>query len=1439
MKKKEKRICSLILSSVMIIGLLWAVPGDGNAAASIADEGAGKKKITINDTVIWGNSTEIELDNDGGTLKDKTKLDVIDVNPDSFLGIGDSTEVAYVGNEGTEVKVYEGGSVVVGDSSTLECKSYSGELKNNGTLTCNSFSGSVKNHGEINCLGSFNGSIYNGDVEVPEAVFRAGSFTSSGENLIYNYGTMTIDGTFDASGCTETFINESAIYANSIIIGKVTDSDSSEYNVSESIDLGDGVKGMVKAAPTTIIKANSNKKFDLYINGVQVSSEKVGFDSSNGGECYAYEFLPPVDPESYNFDKDEDGNYLTFTGSGDDEIHSGYGDEKVYVKNTINLSAQSGYKVKFGDGEFSDHVTIDKDTYENNIKDTESEFKIYSESDYRIGPVKAIQANSNINNIVFDNELPKITASFVADGKTINSSSDEIEAQELTVTITANDTNLNPEVAYKIGEDSKEEIKELKTDGSSYKETFTINAEPGKPKDCKFSVSDKSGNTSSVNFKLVFAKKEYSATVSMNDYIMYGESLTPTTNYLGGTWNGADPYYEYSSDGGKSFSATEPKTTGDYMVRAVLTGSDSFYDFTTDAVSFEIKRLDIKDFRFTVAPLTLENGEVDNSKYEFIWSDLPEWIITGGEQEKIVVEFKKEKDGDAAYTKEYPSTPGTYVARVTLPQTPKYNSVSGVSDPFEISKTKLTMVSLNGVDDIEAGGKFTPHLSRDSTFDGKITYKYKLANETEYGDTEIEEGALISDAGEYTAKAFLNESNIYEDAESNEVSFKVTKKNITLELSAADVFVGETVSPKIVSPITFDPELDVDIQYVYKGKGEGETAYTSEVPVKIGDYTVKAILTGSKRYNDTSATASFTIKKIDENTAIVEVPDTVVGTDYEPVLTTMSDGKSSAKFEYKLANADDSAYSETKPTEPGKYVIRATVPATDKYEEQVCTDEFTISEVENPDQEENKEEDKQEEKSEDNLMTAIASVEVPNVYVGVTYDPILTTDSDGKDKTVFEYKSADDEESEFSSDKPDKAGKYIVRATVPETATYHEVTCESTFTISKITSKESTVKIIDTYVGAKIIPLLISDSDGKADAVFEYKKDSDKESEYSKTEPSKAGKYSVRATIPETDKYLKVVCESTFTIEKKTPTATVKLDDQIAGTKDYKPALSTDSDGKSKAHFEYKSKDATDDDYSDKKPTIAGDYVVRATIPETDRYKKATCETEFSLIYLKDDSITYKVTGESGKNGFYVSDVYLVAPNGYEISASRDGIYSKRIKYSTDIKKVYLRRKSDGAQAEEIVINNEIKVDKDSPKLVKVVDENNEIVELSGSNDLYADKLTLSFEDEHIISIKVNGQFDAPNDKNITVTLDAEGGEKFYEIVVEDLAGNKYSSSITLNAAWMKDNTLPSGLKVKLKSGNGYTLKSGSWKVDGDATVYSGGRTVYVNSDGDYTFVEQ
>lgn len=1101
MEKRKKRFWSMMLSLVMMVGLLWAVPGN---AAVVADDTTGETGVWTfsgytDDTAsgLTKIGDDYYINDDSGNQCNIKSLNALITNGSPIYMSGGYTTF---GNSNMTINANNGRIEVYSDK-TLICGTAKGEIENNGNFTCSKFEGNLLNAGTVTCTSFNNGNLSN------DGSFTCDSFTGK----LSNGGSFTVNNYFEST------------YTEDATIGTV-----------------------VAGGPTTKIKS-SRGEFELKFGTKSVEL------SGPIEETQAWKLMNPDSA----FEPSVTISGKTYTSGS-----------STYVKDSLTLEVPSGCNIGLDkDSCNSTTLTIDESTYKEIIKDSDKKLVVLNTTNYSYNYVNF---NDNFSNIVFDSDAPEISATFVADGKTITkpNENDKIEAKELSVTLTAKDPILST-IKYSEGDS-------IPAPGSPCTVPLDFKADKDNtddnPKDCWYQVFDGLENFDSLGFKLVYAKDDFSADLSMSDVYYYGTPLRPTISNPSDTWVGNDHYFEYSSDGGNTFSTTEPKTAGNYKARAVFTGSKSFNDFTTDAVSFEIKRYDIKDFEVTVASKTLEDGEEDDNSYELGYNEPDDWRKFGGDDSKIKVEYKK-TDGDGSYSEEPPSKSGTYVVKVTLQETDKYNSVSAESEPFEISKAKLSQFTLNKVDDIEVGAAFKPNLSVDSAYDGNITYKYKLATETDYGDTEIEEGAVITDSGEYTAKAIAKGSDLYEAAESNEVSFKVTKKNITIEVSAADVIVGETVSPVIVSPTSFDPELDVDIQYVYKGKGEGETAYTSEIPVNPGDYTVKAIISGSKRYEDTSATTSFTISKMDDSTAKVEVPDTVVGTEYEPVLTTMSDGKSSAKFEYKLADADDSTYSETKPTEPGKYVIRVTVPATDKYAEQICTDEFTISEAETPDKEENKEEEQkeeeQEEKPEDNLLTAKASVEVPDVYVGVTYDPILTTDSDGKDKAVFEYKSADDKDGEYSFDKPVKAGKYIVRATVPETDKYHEVRCEATFTISKITAKDSSVKISDIYVGTKIAPILISDSDGKAKAVFEYKKADDKDSAYSKTEPTKAGKYSVRATIPETDKYLKVVCESTFIILKITPEASVKLSDQYAGTKEYKPVLSTDSDGKSKAYFEY------------------------------------------------------------------------------------------------------------------------------------------------------------------------------------------------------------------------------------------------------------------------------
>ena len=146
----------------------------------------------------------------------------------------------------------------------------------------------------------------------------------------------------------------------------------------------------------------------------------------------------------------------------------------------------------------------------------------------------------------------------------------------------------------------------------------------------------------------------------------------------------------------------------------------------------------------------------------------------------------------------------------------------------------------------------------------------------------------------------------------------------------------------------------------------------------------------------------------------------------------------------------------------------------------------------------------------------------------------------------------------------------MVRATIPETDTYLEITCEDSFEIKKISTATVTVTVPDSYVGDTYEPSVTTESDGKALTTYEYKVKGTADISYGSTKPTAAGSYTVRANVPETDTYLSVFGTADFTISRKTPsTATVSVADiDVGGT--VTPVVTTDSDGKALATFEYK-----------------------------------------------------------------------------------------------------------------------------------------------------------------------------------------------------------------------------------------------------------------------------
>ncbi len=626
-------------------------------------------------------------------------------------------------------------------------------------------------------------------------------------------------------------------------------------------------------------------------------------------------------------------------------------------------------------------------------------------------------------------------------------------------------------------------------------------------------------------------------------------------------------------------------------------------------------------------------------------------------------------------------------------------------------------------------------------------------------------------------------------------------------VSVSDVYVGTEIEPVLTT------DSDGRSGAVFKYKSSSDTEYTSEKPTAAGTYNVLAVIPETDIYKEGSCESDFRIMKKTPSVAEIIVPDSVIGKEYEAVLTTDSDGKNQAVIEYRKETEDDSAFVTEKPKASGKYIVRATIPETDTFEMVQCTSTFTINK----------------------RSTGENKVEVPDTIIGTDYIPVLTTISDGKDKAVFEYKKESEDDSKYVTEKPTKAGKYMVRATVPATDYYDKIVCTATFTISKKTASILKVEVGKIYAGQDYEPVLTTDSDGKDKASFVYKDRSKSGDNYIKDKPKAAGNYTVKAIIPATDTYEAASCTVDYRIYKNEVSAKISIDDVIAGTA-YEPKLNTLSDGAKKAVFEYKLKKAPEEAYTKTQPKTVGEYVVRAKIPETAKYEPITCKAEFRIVYLDTPDEPYTLTGTKGKNDYYVSDVYLKAASGYSISKNLMGTYMSLLGFNNDISNVFLMRNKDGALTSSVPVTEKVKIDKNVPVFMDVKSPLGDIASLTKGGVVYSDQMVVRVIDEHLAGIKMNGVMISPEDSNADIVLDSENGIKYIQMIAEDEAGNENRLEFTLKAEWLKEKKIPAGKLIPLEAEEEYFLESGNWTMDGDPTVYDGGGSVYVDNNGSFTF---
>lgn len=125
---------------------------------------------------------------------------------------------------------------------------------------------------------------------------------------------------------------------------------------------------------------------------------------------------------------------------------------------------------------------------------------------------------------------------------------------------------------------------------------------------------------------------------------------------------------------------------------------------------------------------------------------------------------------------------------------------------------------------------------------------------------------------------------------------------------------------------------------------------------------------------------------------------------------------------------------------------------------------------------------------------------------------------------------------------------------------------------------------------------------------------------------------------------------------------------------------------------------------------------------------------------------------------------------------------------------------------------------------------------ISGVTDgnKYYGKTTFTVRDTYLDTVTIDGK--NVQLQNGTYAIEPDNG--LHKITATDLAGNKVSCEVSVYETWVRDGIKKTGVYT-LKKGTAYKLGKGKWKVVGDDTVYRGGMTIYVPTDGDYDFRKQ
>ncbi len=437
------------------------------------------------------------------------------------------------------------------------------------------------------------------------------------------------------------------------------------------------------------------------------------------------------------------------------------------------------------------------------------------------------------------------------------------------------------------------------------------------------------------------------------------------------------------------------------------------------------------DGRITVSyefPATIKQGtgtlSIENSRFGEDYAVQPE--SDTNDATIFTAEYKVKDASDDTYTDVKPTAVGDYTARVTMPANAEYSQVVLTAD-FSILKADGAVTF--SIDNIKYGGTLVPQIASETNDEESAVIEYKIAAAVEDAYSTVVPTAV----GSYMARVTLPTNESYEETQAT-ASFSILKAEGTATFSIADINYGGTLVPQIASETNDEESAVIE----YKIAAAVEDAYSTVVPTAVGSYTARVTFPTNESYEEVVKTTSFSILKT-AGTGTFSIADIRYGETLVPQIASETNEIESAIVEYKLAGAEDTAYSETVPTAVGSYTARVTLPSNISYEKVVKTTNFSILKAD-----------------------GIADFKIEDIYYGGLIEPKIKTSTNDKDIAVVEYKLAGAEDATYSATVPTEVGSYTARVTIPENESYNSVVLTDGFSISYLPAPDSDIDVSGT-----------------------------------------------------------------------------------------------------------------------------------------------------------------------------------------------------------------------------------------------------------------------------------------------------------------------------------------------------------------------------------------